>query len=69
MNLAAVFGTIEKHRGIISVESQVGVGSTFSIYLPAVRTSQQAVTRGKQPDQLPEVKQTGSDSIHFSYRA
>ena len=34
MGLAAVYGTIESHGGIISVNSTPDSGSTFSIYLP-----------------------------------
>jgi CheY-like chemotaxis protein/anti-sigma regulatory factor (Ser/Thr protein kinase) len=37
LGLASVFGIIKKHRGIITVNSQVGNGTTFSIYLPAAR--------------------------------
>lgn len=35
LGLASVFGIIEKHKGIITVDSQMGVGTTFTIYLPA----------------------------------
>jgi two-component system, cell cycle sensor histidine kinase and response regulator CckA len=35
LGLASVFGIIKKHKGIVTVDSQVGRGTTFSIYLPA----------------------------------
>lgn len=35
MGLAAVYGTIVNHHGAIHIESEVGQGATFSIYLPA----------------------------------
>jgi two-component system cell cycle sensor histidine kinase/response regulator CckA len=35
LGLASAFGIIKNHGGIIDVESQVGQGSTFTIYLPA----------------------------------
>jgi len=35
LGLASVFGIIKNHGGIIDVESSVGEGSTFYIYLPA----------------------------------
>jgi PAS domain S-box-containing protein len=36
MGLAAVYGTIESHRGAISVESEPGHGARFTLYLPLV---------------------------------
>ncbi|MBN2627366.1 MAG: PAS domain S-box protein [Spirochaetales bacterium] len=34
LGLATVYGIIKEHRGIIYVESVIGVGTEFSIYLP-----------------------------------
>ena len=34
LSLAAVRGLVEQHRGFVTVESQVGQGSTFRVYLP-----------------------------------
>ncbi|MBS10939.1 MAG: hypothetical protein CME19_04965 [Gemmatimonadetes bacterium] len=34
LGLATTFQIVQKHRGRIDVESEVGVGSTFSIRLP-----------------------------------
>ena len=34
LGLSTVFSIVEQHRGWIEVESQVGVGATFRIYLP-----------------------------------
>ena len=58
LGLASVFGIIKKHKGIITVDSQVGRGSTFSIYLPAARILQRpkeaekprVVSSGKRPE-------------------
>ncbi len=35
MGLASAYGIISNHRGIIAVQSELGEGTTFSIYLPA----------------------------------
>jgi signal transduction histidine kinase len=35
LGLAVTYGIIERHGGTIDVESAVGVGTTFTITLPA----------------------------------
>jgi two-component system cell cycle sensor histidine kinase/response regulator CckA len=35
LGLAIAYAVVTKHEGYIAVESEVGVGTTFSIYLPA----------------------------------
>lgn len=34
LGLSVVYGAVVHHRGVIDVESQEGVGTTFSVYLP-----------------------------------
>lgn len=50
LGLAQVYGIIRHHDGFISVKSEVGVGTTFDIYLPAIdyleQESQEAGRRG-----------------------
>ena len=40
LGLAVVFGIVQTHKGYINVESALGAGSTFRIYLPAETASQ-----------------------------
>jgi PAS domain S-box-containing protein len=39
LGLAAVYSIVNKHRGAIDVESHIGTGSTFHIWLPALHTA------------------------------
>ena len=38
LGLATVYGIVEQHQGWIEVSSQVGQGSTFKVFLPAIPT-------------------------------
>ena len=45
MGLAVVHGIVESHGGKIAVESTIGQGTTFSIYLPITKNEKSIYTR------------------------
>ena len=47
LGLSSAYGIIKNHSGIITVYSEVGIGTTFNIYLPA--TDQKVEKKPKQP--------------------
>jgi PAS domain S-box-containing protein len=46
LGLAMVYGMVRQSHGYVTVESQPGVGSTFTIYLPQVGSTAEAVGGG-----------------------
>ena len=52
LGLAAVFGTVKIHGGWISVDTRLGVGSAFHIYLPLAERKSEA--KGVVADQSPQ---------------
>ncbi len=55
LGLSVVHGIIAKHQGKVTVESKIGVGSTFNVYLPRIESevqdensSKDIVNRGKE---------------------
>jgi CheY-like chemotaxis protein len=51
LGLAMVYGTVKRHCGAIAVDSELGRGTTFRIYLPAA-TQPVAVAPAEAPSQV-----------------
>ncbi|MFN2507796.1 MAG: ATP-binding protein, partial [Chthoniobacterales bacterium] len=52
LGLSVVYGVVNNHHGFVQVESEPNRGTTFSVYLPVARASQQvagSLTRGGSP--------------------
>jgi CheY-like chemotaxis protein len=47
--LATVYGIVQQSGGVIQVTSEVGKGSKFAVYLPAIAESRHAVSESEKP--------------------
>lgn len=52
LGLAQVYGIVKQHSGSIGVQSKVGQGTTFNLYLPLIATSPAQPTAPTQTDAL-----------------
>ena len=52
LGLATTYSIIKNHNGLITVESQVHYGSTFTLYLPALRHQEMPVEPPRQLNQV-----------------
>ncbi|RLB85628.1 MAG: sensor histidine kinase, partial [Deltaproteobacteria bacterium] len=41
LGLSIVYGIIKKHGGYVEVKSEVGVGTTFTVYIPICKTDEE----------------------------
>lgn len=56
LGLAQVYGIIKQHEGYIDFHSQIGKGTSFNIYLPALEIEEE---NGNQPRVVPQLKGKG----------
>jgi two-component system, cell cycle sensor histidine kinase and response regulator CckA len=76
IGLATVYSIVQQHRGVVTVQSKLGGGSTFTVYLPATpgqvgqareRTSRPELPRGSETVLLveddPHVRHTVSYAL------
>jgi signal transduction histidine kinase len=49
LGLATVYGIVESHGGFVDVESELGVGTTFQVYLPAQASPTEQPAKTNQP--------------------
>jgi len=50
LGLSTVIGILKGHGGFINVASQVGIGSEFKVYIPAVKTQMNVVELNEEPE-------------------
>ena len=46
LGLATVIGIIKGHKGFLTIQSQIGVGTTFKVFIPADREAKTEATKG-----------------------
>ncbi len=56
LGLATTYSIIEKHNGYITVNSKLGVGTTFFIYLPASTRKEKHIDKKMENNELSEAK-------------
>ncbi len=54
LGLATVLSIINKHKGLVTVNSEPGEGTTFTLYIPtSIQNRDEGVTADDKPDSLP----------------
>ena len=61
MGLAVVYGLVKSHGGAVTVQSEIGQGSTFEVFLPQAQKPDERKGRDEQQPTVP----TGTERILF----
>jgi len=62
LGLATVYGIVKQNHGFVWVYSEIGMGTTFKIYLPCVLDQSVAV---EAPEATPEAATEGTETVLF----
>jgi PAS domain S-box-containing protein len=52
LGLATVFGIVRQHGGFVAVDSEPNIGTTFCIYLPAVKSAVASAAPRSKPEEM-----------------
>ncbi len=53
LGLSAILGIVRAHRGAITFSSELGAGTVFRVFLPAITAKEQAPTRQRRAPRVP----------------
>ena len=63
LGLATVYGIVEQHRGWVTVESEVGYGTTFHVFLPQITKTIQSAIQSVPAEPVAPTPSGGPETI------